>query len=207
MGVRERLEQGKKRKRELPRLKRLAQRLEEFITGHNKLSDLVNRVIMPNIQELAKMANQITSLSTMFADHVILMYIIKRKLSITDEEYQETKARLYNRATQNPQPGSVQPKDAGSDEDRSPDGQPQLLDAEGGGGDDVGGGSIPVREHAGGPGSDPQDAGSGAPTAGAGEDKAGYIIIEKKSAAMGCSEQQIGDITLVEPTEEGRRSY
>ena len=65
---------------------------------------------------------------------------------------------------------SVQPTDAGPDEDSGGDGQPGILDAEVSGGDAGGGGTVPVREHEEGSGEASSPADSEHPASSPGED-------------------------------------
>lgn len=120
-----------------------------------------------------------------------MIYIIKRKLGITDDEYAEAKAYLYDRTEKNSQSSSVQSTETGRDEDRSSDGQRKLLDAESSRSHNVSGVGVPVRKHSRGSRSDTQDAGPGDPSLGVSSDK---TIVIKKSAAMGPSEMAFTDL-------------
>jgi hypothetical protein len=89
------------------------------------------------IRHLANAYNHIqhtvSNLHMLVRRHIILLAIIQKRLGITDDEIQEEAQRVNDAAKASAKAGSVQPEEAGTDEDRDGSGRPELLDAEGSG--------------------------------------------------------------------------
>lgn len=58
---------------------------------------------MPNLQLLGQVNNLVGNLSKVVARHTVYMNIVIERLSITEEEYQATKEKLYAAAAK-PEP-------------------------------------------------------------------------------------------------------
>ena len=140
-----------------------------LVHAHNGLKKLVNEVVLPHLNQVG---NQLKSLNTIFARHVVILDILQQRSGgITNAEFEATKKRLFDVATKNSEGGSVQPPDARPDEDSGSDGQPSILDAEVSGGDTRSGETDGSTSSEGRPEEDSGTPDSGHPATGSGEDE------------------------------------
>ena len=123
----------------------LQQRQTRLETAHSQLVNLINNVVMPNVRSVMDIAG-FARLNEVVARHTVYMSIIIERLKISEQDYQEAKARLANAAAKGTEQLRVQSSSVGSDAHRDADGQSRVLDAASGGESDNSAESSGVRE-------------------------------------------------------------